>query len=267
MSSTQYPPHTDLKFIQCKANSFLPTGRHSGFLINTLTHTRTHTGKHHSIISRLFLCVAFCVRASCRPTNTQSHNHSECNECLYIIYIILIIWVELIHAVKVTLTISRSLQFQSSKILSLSTAGSRPGGIKHAHTHTEICGGVSLWPLTSSNLSRNQTCLPLTFFSFLLTVWGSWRLVWVLIWYHCFHTYIELILVALSYKLFTQTMEVGHFANNYKTYFFYWSPMTRQIFSGWVFPGCNGPWPCEANLSLQVKNSILKTTMLLRSCY
>lgn len=51
MSSTQHPPHADLKFIQCNTNSFLPTDRHSGFLINT----HTHTSFKHGGIQALFL--------------------------------------------------------------------------------------------------------------------------------------------------------------------------------------------------------------------
>lgn len=79
---------------------------------------------------------------------------------------------DLTHAVKVTLTICRSFRFHRSKSWSLSTAGSRPGGILHtqaqrqSHTHTQ-------WDFTLTfDMLRNQRW-SYTYFKLKLFQWMS----------------------------------------------------------------------------------------------
>lgn len=163
MSSTQYPPHTDLLFIHCNANSFLPTDRHSGFLINTRTHAVTHSGELHLNMpaSKTSLHLSLSVSDTQRlHLYLYKHIHS-----------ILHVWHW--HTLwKWTLTVCRSFRFHNSNSSSLSMPGSRPVGI----THTHRWGGVSLWPLTSIKLSRNHTYWP--FLVVVLSIRATWWLLW-----------------------------------------------------------------------------------------
>ncbi len=106
--------------------SFLLTDILVSSLTHIHTHAVTHTGELHLNMPAL------------SPSLMHTHKDST----------------SLKHTV--TLTVCRFFWFHNSNSSSLSTAGSRPVGITHTHRWV----GVSLWPLTSINLSRNHTYWP-----------------------------------------------------------------------------------------------------------
>lgn len=155
MSSTQYPPHTDLKFIQCNTNSFLPTDRHSGFLINTHRHART-SSEHAGI--QAHSCVPSCATACWGHTETPSlylckHTHSLL--CMWNWHTL---WKWLSPSADLSGSIAQRAGFSAQQ-------GQDLWGI----IYVVRWGGVSLWPLASFKLSSLTTI-----FSDCFWLWGFW---------------------------------------------------------------------------------------------
>lgn len=83
MLSTQYPTHTDLKFIQSNTNSFLLTGS----LVSSLTHTYTHIHRWASFkdsgfsLTCSFLCKCFIQTHKSSNPATFVNTHTQ--YCIY----------------------------------------------------------------------------------------------------------------------------------------------------------------------------------------
>lgn len=81
MLSTQYPTHTDLKFIQSNTNSFLLTGS----LVSSLTHTHTHRWASFKdsgfSLTCSFLCKCFIQTHKSSNPATFVNTHTQ--YCIY----------------------------------------------------------------------------------------------------------------------------------------------------------------------------------------